>query len=158
MNTLKHMTDREFFAKYSRLVHKLAMSYLNRNYNLDHDDLVQEGMLGLVVARNRYKADLGTQFHTYAYHYVKGYMLDYIKRICTIERRESVGLPVVSGSPNSIIFSNRLNLTDKQEQFVKYRYNEGMTLRETGRELGVSKTAALGIEREIKRQLLENMI
>lgn len=40
----------------------------------EFDDLVQEGIIGLLEAHRKFKPELGWSFSTYAYNYIKGYM------------------------------------------------------------------------------------
>lgn len=57
---------------YERLVHKLAWkhSYLLSSYT--HDDLTQEGTIGLLKAIRTYDSTKGTKFLTWAYYQVRG--------------------------------------------------------------------------------------
>ncbi len=50
--------------KYRPNVEAIAMKYINSP--LEKDDLVQEGMIGLLAAINSYKTDKGAKFATYA--------------------------------------------------------------------------------------------
>lgn len=54
----------ELVVKYRPLVEIIASKYINSP--LEKDDLVQEGMIGLLAAINSYKQDKGAQFKTYA--------------------------------------------------------------------------------------------
>lgn len=58
----------------------LVLSYANkfRNY-YDIDDLKQVGMIGLMKACENYKSDSNTKFTTYAYLWIKGEILKYIR-------------------------------------------------------------------------------
>lgn len=50
--------------KYKSNVEAIAMKYINSP--LEKDDLVQEGMIGLLAAINSYKVDKGAKFTTYS--------------------------------------------------------------------------------------------
>lgn len=50
--------------RYRSTVEAIAMKYINSP--LEKDDLVQEGMIGLLAAINSYKSDKGAKFVTYA--------------------------------------------------------------------------------------------
>lgn len=54
--------------KYQRLVHKLAWKYPY----LDHDDLVQEGFIGILEAIETYDPDRGASFFTWVYWKIRG--------------------------------------------------------------------------------------
>ena len=58
----------------------LVYSIINKYSNYSHDDLYQVGMLALVEACNNYESDKGAKFSTYAYLYVKGAVLEYVRR------------------------------------------------------------------------------
>jgi RNA polymerase sigma factor (sigma-70 family) len=48
------------------------------------DDLCQEGMLGLCEAIDRFDFSFNNQFSTYAYHYIKKYMLAFMRENQTV--------------------------------------------------------------------------
>ncbi len=54
----------ELIRKYRSSVEAIAVKYINSPLELD--DLVQEGMIGLLAAINSYNADKGAKFVTYA--------------------------------------------------------------------------------------------
>jgi RNA polymerase sigma factor (sigma-70 family) len=57
-----------------RLVHAVARRYAKRRYN-DYDDLVAAGNIGLVIAAQRYKPELGNAFSTFAYPWIRWHMI-----------------------------------------------------------------------------------
>ena len=58
--------------KNQRLVGKVAAEYVGYNGNdLDIDDLIQVGFLGLLSAAEKYDAGIGAKFSTYAVHWIK---------------------------------------------------------------------------------------
>lgn len=68
-------TDQQV-SQYAPLVKRVAFLLLARlPANVDVDDLIQNGMLGLLDALGRY-ADVGAQFETYAVQRIRGAMLD----------------------------------------------------------------------------------
>lgn len=60
------------------LVHSIARSY--RGGSLPHEDLVQEGTIGLMKAVEKFDPDRGVVFGTYAYHWVKAPILRALKQ------------------------------------------------------------------------------
>ncbi|MFR5876644.1 MAG: sigma-70 family RNA polymerase sigma factor [Eubacterium sp.] len=54
----------ELIVKYRSTVEAIAMKYINSP--LEKEDLVQEGMIGLLAAINSYSPEKGTKFVTYA--------------------------------------------------------------------------------------------
>ncbi len=67
------------------LVCKLARKY-ERYYGVEYDDLVQEGCIGLLRAREKYNPKKGKRFSTYAYHWIRSGMLTYIQEKTRIIR------------------------------------------------------------------------
>lgn len=66
------MTEAEIMEKYKNLVYKMAKKvYINKKHLMDKDmdfeDLVQFGYIGLLDAYRSYKEDGGANFTTYAY-------------------------------------------------------------------------------------------
>ena len=60
----------------STLDYALEHAYICEGRNENFDDLVQNGMLGLLDAIDRYQEGFGAQFETYATQRVRGAMLD----------------------------------------------------------------------------------
>lgn len=124
---------------------------LRRN---NRDDIIQEGLLGLWQAAERFDETRGTQFATYATPYISGYMKKYIADATGMRKRteqpEIVSLDVPSGdttwlecipAPETedvtwILESDQLN--EFQKTVVRMTY-EGYTMREIGEALGTSK-------------------
>lgn len=62
---------------YAPLVKRIAYHLMAKlPASVDVDDLIQNGMMGLLDAINRYEDGLGAQFETYAVQRVRGAMLD----------------------------------------------------------------------------------
>lgn len=62
---------------YAPLVKRIAFQLMSRlPASVDVDDLVQNGMIGLLDALGRYELGLGAQFETYAVQRIRGAMLD----------------------------------------------------------------------------------
>ena len=47
--------------------------------HLDKEDLIESGIVGLIEAAERFKEDKGVKFKTYAYHRIRGSVLDYLR-------------------------------------------------------------------------------
>ena len=59
------------------LIYKIASKYSNY-YNID--DLYQAGCVGIIKAYKNYKPNNKTKFSTYAYKYILGEMIDFIRK------------------------------------------------------------------------------
>ena len=65
---------------YAPLVQRLALQLIARlPANVDLDDLIQAGMIGLLDASKRYQDDQGAKFETYAGQRIRGAMLDELR-------------------------------------------------------------------------------
>jgi RNA polymerase sigma-32 factor len=69
---------------YVRLAISAAARY--RNYGLPMNDLIQEGMIGLMQAAERFDPERGVRFSTYASWWIRSSMQDYILRNWSIVR------------------------------------------------------------------------
>lgn len=69
---------------YSRLVVATASRF--RHYGLPSGDLIQEGILGLMQAANRFEPDRDLRFATYASWWVRSAMQDFVLRNWSIVR------------------------------------------------------------------------
>ena len=66
----------ENILKYEKLVNKIASKYSNYS---NYEDLRQVGMVGLIKAIDKYKDNNNTKFSTYAYLWIKGEILEYLR-------------------------------------------------------------------------------
>jgi RNA polymerase primary sigma factor len=80
----------EIINKNIRLVQKVASKYQNyMNHKLDYEDLVSEGILGLMRAAVLFNPNAGTQFSTYAVWWIRQAIIRAI-----IDKGSTVRLPV----------------------------------------------------------------
>src|SRR5437016_3325924 len=61
-----------------RYVVAIALSY--RRYGVRVADLISEGNVGLMTALKKFDPDRGTRFVTYAAHWIRAFVLDYVIR------------------------------------------------------------------------------
>ena len=75
------------FHEHARFVRKIAWN-LRRQRNIprhvDIEDLLAEGMVGLVEARTRFDPNHGATFTTFAWRRVTGRILDYVRHECQV--------------------------------------------------------------------------
>jgi RNA polymerase sigma factor for flagellar operon FliA len=76
-----NFTDKdELIRAYLPLVKRIAYHLMTRlPANVEADDLIQVGMIGLLGALERYEDDQGAQFETYASQRIRGAMLDELR-------------------------------------------------------------------------------
>lgn len=71
-SNVKDLTDSEFVTAHKNLVHSVCQRYvpmlegIKHSSGADYDDLFQVGMIGLLKARDRFNAEFGLKFSTYA--------------------------------------------------------------------------------------------
>lgn len=65
----------EHYDEYRRLIQKMAHKYVRNR--VEYDDLVQEALVGLVLACRDFDPERSSDFHTYAIYRMKGKMYEY---------------------------------------------------------------------------------
>ena len=71
------LAKEQLVSKYVPLVKRIAFHLMAKlPASVEVDDLVQNGMIGLMDAMSRYEEGLGAQFETYAVQRIRGAMLD----------------------------------------------------------------------------------
>ncbi len=66
----------ELVADNLRLVHSIAKKY--SSFGIEYEDLVGEGMEGLVISAQRFNQQAGVQFSTYAYYWIRHRIYRYL--------------------------------------------------------------------------------
>jgi len=81
MYTAKGQLDRNaLIRQYQPLVHRLAHHMMAKlPANVEVDDLIQVGMIGLTEALTRYESTQGVQFETFATQRIRGAMIDELR-------------------------------------------------------------------------------
>jgi RNA polymerase sigma factor FliA len=70
----------DLLKEFAPLVRRLALQLIAKlPANVDLDDLIQAGMMGLLDAGTRYQDDQGAKFETYASQRIRGAMLDELR-------------------------------------------------------------------------------
>ncbi len=70
----------DLLKEYAPLVRRLALQLIAKlPANVDLDDLIQAGMMGMLDASSRYQDDQGAKFETYASQRIRGAMLDELR-------------------------------------------------------------------------------
>ena len=92
------MQGTELIAEHEKMVHGLA-SRLRRELSLrgDLDDLIAFGFGGLLEAQQRFDPGRGVRFKTFAYHRVRGAMLDGVRKMADLPRRAHERLQASAG-------------------------------------------------------------
>src|SRR5690606_1187085 len=84
-------TENQLIAQHAPLVRRLALQLVARlPANVELDDLMQAGMMGLLNAVRRYEVQNDAKFETYATTRVRGAMLDELRSQDWLSDRKSV--------------------------------------------------------------------
>ncbi len=67
------MSSEKLITNYLPLVRKIASQY--KDYGMPYEDLVQEGLIGLIEAESSYREEENTAFGVYATFWIKKYIL-----------------------------------------------------------------------------------
>jgi RNA polymerase sigma factor FliA len=79
----------ELVLRFIPLVHYvLGRLGFTQDMGSDYEDLISQGLLGLIEAVDRYNPSFGTQFRTYAVVRVRGKILDYLRTMDWLSRTE----------------------------------------------------------------------
>lgn len=90
--------DDEQVKKYLPMVKAIARrisTKLPRHY--DVEDLVSDGIMGLMAASDRFDPDRGVKFETFATYYIKGAILDNLPKLPTIQNKQQPKLVEAEG-------------------------------------------------------------
>jgi RNA polymerase sigma factor for flagellar operon FliA len=80
-NAATELSLDELVVKHATLVKRIAYHLVNRLAgNVDVDDLIQAGMIGLLEAAGNYEPSKGANFETFAGIRIRGAMLDEVRR------------------------------------------------------------------------------
>ena len=145
-------------------VRGIANRTFDRN-DVDFDDLVSEGMLGLVQASRRFKAHGAASFSTFAYYRIRGAMLDANRKsnkwqrgrlpvvagryTTTLEERPQTPLEKVLEKEGGELLKAAVEKLPARQQFlIKEHYFAGKSLVSIARALGISKSRLSHVHRE----------
>ena len=77
----------ELVLRHVSLIHYvLGRLGVSSDIGMDYEDLVHQGLLGLIDAVDRYNPEYGTQFSTYATVRIRGKVLDYLRSMDWLSR------------------------------------------------------------------------
>jgi len=147
MYTARGTLDRSAAVKhYAPLVRKLASQMIARlPSNVELDDLVQAGMIGLMDALSRYETGHGAQFETFATQRIRGAMIDELRggdwlprSVRRSQRNIDTAIHAVeqrlkrSANETEVAAEMGLNLTDYQQLLGEARGAQLVYLDELG--------------------------
>lgn len=120
--------NRLLFMHNIKLVFNMAKKYMSKTN--DFDSLVQDGMIGLGEAVNRFDIKKNIKFCTYAYIWIKKYMTMnfYGKQVEIDKRSMSLDMPSLCTSRSS--GGNDVTLENYVNEYIEPTYNSVKTISE----------------------------
>ncbi len=130
--------------------------------NIDYDELISAGNMAVAECLTNYVAGDAT-FTTYSYRRIKGAMIDYVRSVVSkgarrtnVENRAvfvELDETIVEKPPEyiaqqEILFGLIDTLSDEREKRILELYLTGMTHKEIGEEIGLSRARVQGIMSE----------
>ena len=174
----------EFLAeKYLRLVRMCARPLFLAGG--DSEDLIQEGMFGLLSAIRQYDSGLGSSFHSFAEHCIRMRLLSAVKsasRLKHLPLNDGMSLEQLSEDPNTQLSVTPEVFRRSPEDLVLAReskeelynlfvqclspleikvldlYLEGLSYREIAEQLGKTSKSVDSTVQRIRRKLARNTI
>lgn len=164
---------------YIPMVHKIARKMdTSKLAGIDYEDMISIGMNGIHVAVNRYDDNKGN-FNTYVYTYIKGLILQELRRYTSvkhgdlnhrqlsIEKLNDYGYSLANMIADGIDYEGmalstiddtgwkivKTNLSPKQFEIVDMRYIKELSSVEIAKQIGCSQQAVLSRIRTIKKRL-----
>jgi RNA polymerase sigma factor for flagellar operon FliA len=115
--------DDEQIKKYLPMVRSIARrisTKLPRHY--DMEDLISDGVMGLMAAADRFDPERGVKFETFATYYIKGAILDNLPKLPTIpNKQQKPAEDEASQNEDEELQSDAVALTSKVTQ-ITYSY------------------------------------
>ncbi len=85
--------------------------------HLDQEDLIESGILGLIEAAERFKENKGVKFKTYAFHRIRGSVLDYLRLQDWVPRSVREKDNLIKEAHNSL--EQKLNRSPQPEEIAE---------------------------------------
>ncbi len=126
----KERIIREFLPKIKALA--VSLSYqLPKNVSID--DLIQEGLMGLLSSFENYDPSKGASFSTYALKRIKGAMLDYLRKLDWVPRNLRKKMKEVEEAV--LILEDKLGKIPDDKELAEYLNMEEGEVRKVRNEL-----------------------
>lgn len=153
------MEFEQLAAQYSNMIHSIIHSL---HIYKDHDEFYQIGLIALWNAQENFDVTKG-QFSTYAYSFIKGRMLNHLKK----ETKQENHCSAISEEDwveigyedrfleKEMLLSYFYHLTDKEKQWVLLRFYEGISNREIAERLELKVTSVRACERRAMKKVIK---
>lgn len=192
MEILLKMEDNEEWAKQQLIEHNLRLVvYIAKKFespDVDVEDLISIGSVGLIKAINSFKPDKNIKIATYASRCIENEILMYLRKISKYKREISIDEPLnVDSEGNELNLTdlisddkyvpqddldnrvekqllwkilNKLNPREKEIMVMRYGLNgkDEMTQKEVAVDLGISQSYISRLEKKILSRIRKEML
>ncbi|MDE6276428.1 MAG: sigma-70 family RNA polymerase sigma factor [Clostridia bacterium] len=159
----------ELLEKYKRLVNSIARSFFLKG--VDTDDIVQEGMIGLLKAINTFNLDGKVSFITYAHECIKNRLLDYIRNGTRLKNKalsDSVPISAVEEADSCSLTPEEIAINAEEVETLKLiivtsltnderkilnMYYDGKSYSEIAQEIGKNTKYVDNVLQKIRRKI-----
>lgn len=163
------MDKEKIITENSGLVKSIASKYCH--YGVGFDDLYQEGVIGIMEAAKRFDETKGAKFSTYATYFIKGSILDYLKKEKSIniidldiyenENIEFYGVANESAQKKEDEYIKTAfvipdDFPEFEKAVLKLSLIEGRTFKEIAEALGISRERVRQLKQKGLRRLKIN--
>ena len=151
--------------------------------SVSEDELYSAGMVGLMTAARSYDSSRGAEFKTYAYHRIRGAILDELRRLDFLPRSQRekarrlghhapmvVGIPTDENGQESLAADESVSgwetadllsavqdqvaqLPTKMRQVMELYYRDGLRMREIGEQMQLTESRVSQIHSNALAQL-----
>ena len=152
----KNLINDDFIERYMTLVVSIANRYKKNGVPLE--DLIQEGSIGILEAHERFDPTKGTEFSTYAVHWIKKRILQSLEReirtsLNALELNDNIRIlqeqDIVISAQEIPLSSESPESEEKSLMLLK----EGNSLNEISEILGISRERARQLKQKALRRL-----
>ena len=133
--------NNELIVNYEKLVYSIISKYSNET---NKDDLFQVGMIGILNASKKYNEKCGVKFTSFAYKYILGEVLKYLREDKNIRLSRD-------------IISDYRKITIAKEK-IYLNYGRQSSIEELSKVLNISKERILEVERLNEKEVSLNKI
>lgn len=141
LNQNRFDTLDECVSKNKNLVYKASNRYrgLCRVIGLDYEDLVSEGMIGLIRAYERYDHTKGLPFEPYAFKHIWGKVFTYVNRNKSLIRPSQAINKVITDINNMGLSNKPIEVISKQLDCKEKRVVQALTMMKNDHILSLDK-------------------
>lgn len=118
-------------------------------------DLLQEGMVGLIEAVDRFEPQRGWKFYTFAYYRIRGSILNALTRKMPSWELVDEAEPKEEGFDEDILSLELGVLSREDKRVIEGIYYEGKGLKDIAKEMGLSLSKIQRIHKRALKKLKE---